>query len=347
MRLEPPAWWYETDATWTARLLQPLAGIYGLIVKRRFQAVASQKSNIPVICIGNFTAGGAGKTPLAIFIANQLGSLGHAAAFLTRGYGGTTVGPHYVDPTIDTAREVGDEALLLARHAPVVVARNRPDGANAIESTGVDAIVMDDGLQNPSLAKDLTIAVIDAEVALGNQRVIPSGPLRAPLDFQLGLVDAIVINHSDGEAPATGTSAQRFKFDQPTFEAQIVPTADARKDLAGTPVVAFAGIGRPEKFFSTLRAAGASLKATCSFPDHHRFSDADATRLLELGESNAARLMTTEKDWVRIDAHDGPLATLRQRVTPLPIELRLNQNDEERMINLLQRIVTKSNAITI
>src|SRR6476661_643641 len=203
VRLDEPSWWYAPAPGRLAMLLQPLGAIYGRVAEARYFRTTPYRSRLPVICIGNFTSGGTGKTPLAIHLCERLKAAGHEPAVLTRGYGGRLSGPYWVNAASDVARDVGDEALLLARAAPTLVARDRRAGAHAIEMGPhpVTVIVMDDGLQNPGLAKDLTIAVVDGGRGLGNGLTMPAGPLRAPLPFQLELTDAIVVNESSA---ATG-----------------------------------------------------------------------------------------------------------------------------------------------
>ncbi|MGE0857147.1 MAG: tetraacyldisaccharide 4'-kinase, partial [Hyphomicrobiaceae bacterium] len=196
MPLEEPSWWYEDETTATARMLMPLARLYARAALRRLDHAQPYRSRLPVICIGNFTAGGTGKTPLTLHVARHLVHLGEQPAILTRGYGGKVSGAHWIDADRDRADVTGDEPLLLARAAPTLISRDRRAGAIAIEASGrdVSVIVMDDGLQNPALTKDLTIAIVDGTRGVGNGLVIPAGPLRAPLDRQLALADAILVN---------------------------------------------------------------------------------------------------------------------------------------------------------
>lgn len=315
MRLEPPSWWYGSSPTdrLKAALLSPFAWVYGAAVQARFALAKPYRSRLPVICVGNFTVGGAGKTPLALALAEIMRGMGHVPAFLTRGYGGSLVGPHKVDPERDSASEVGDEALLLARAAPTVLARARPVGAKAIEALGASVIIMDDGFQNPSLEKDLVIIAIDAGAGLGNGRVFPAGPLRAPLDAQRKRASlAVVIGEEVGEAGA-GTGL-------PVVNARLTPSKGVEW-LRGANVAAFSGIGRPGKFFATLRECGARLVAADAFPDHHTFTEAEALMLVTNTASLDAILVTTEKDWVRIGATSRPLEELKDRARTLPVKL--------------------------
>ena len=324
MPREAPAWWQD-DAGLRPRLLTPLGHLYGAGVAARFALTRPARAGVPVICIGNPTVGGAGKTPTAIATAAILASLGRRPFFLSRGYGGRTRGPHRVDAGSDTAAEVGDEPLLLARTAPTVVAAKRALGAYQAVSDGTDAIVMDDGFQNPGLAKDLSILVVDGETGIGNGRVLPAGPLRAPLAFQLGRADALVVVGAGSAAdPLVEAMGRR---DKPAFRAALVPAGDVAwaKDAA---CVAFAGIGRPDKFFATLAALGARLAERKKFPDHHAYGQADAEALLRAAGAAGATLVTTEKDWLRIDASTEALRRLKARTRTLPVALRIERQDD-------------------
>jgi tetraacyldisaccharide 4'-kinase len=328
MRLEPPGWWYGTGAAdrLKAALLAPAGFLYGVAVKARFARAEPYRSPLPVICIGNFTVGGAGKTPLAIAVARLLEGMGQRPAFLTRGFGGRLTGPHIVDPQRDEAGDVGDEPLLLARAAPTVLARNRPEGARAIEALGATAIVMDDGFQNPSLVKDLALVAVDAGTGIGNGRVFPAGPLRAPLGFQLPRASAIVLI-GDGPAPALPDTV-------PVLRARLTPQGDDAW-LREAPLLAYCGIGRPAKFFATLAERGARLAATQAFPDHHMFTEAEAADLLRRAEAEHAVLATTEKDWLRIPAGSGALGDLKRASKCLPVALDFSDGDEARLKGLL------------
>ncbi len=344
--MREPSWWYSPSCGPVSRLLGPLGSLWGTLVQRRFARATPFRAPVPVICIGNFTAGGAGKTPLALEIAALAGGMGLACAFLSRGYGGRLAGPHWVDPARDRARDVGDEPLLLAASCPTLICRDRATGARAIAAGAAegrapaDLIVMDDGLQNPGLAKDLTLAVVDGARGVGNGQVIPAGPLRAPLDFQLDLVDAVIVNRGSTESPGKSDFAERLRhdFEGPVLEGRIVP-GGATDWLAAAPMVAFAGIGVPERFFATLAALGANLVAKVDFPDHHAFTSADAGRLLDLARTHGATLVTTEKDRVRLAGGDGALAELHAQARALPIRLKLEARDESRLVALIEGAV--------
>ncbi|MHA1518218.1 MAG: tetraacyldisaccharide 4'-kinase, partial [Alphaproteobacteria bacterium] len=239
-----PSWWYRKPGGIAGALFLP-AAIYGRVAGSRMARDAGHRSKLPVICVGNFTAGGGGKTPTAIAIATLLKAMGKRPAFLTRGYGGTAKG--VVRVAGHEAHAVGDEPLLLAAVAPTFVSADRIAGAEAIEETDADVIVMDDGFQNPALAKDLSLIVVDAASGLGNGRVMPAGPLRAPLDTQMPRTDALLVI-GDGKK-ADRLVAAFETAGKPVLRAKVTPNCDARW-LAVLPVIGFAGIARPNKFFA-------------------------------------------------------------------------------------------------
>ncbi len=246
------------------------------------------RSTAKVICVGNLTAGGTGKTPIAIALSRILAERDKRPYFLTRGYGGRERGPVRVDPEQHSAIDVGDEALLLAAAAPTIVARDRVAGARLADAEGAEIIVMDDGHQNFSLAKDLSLVVIDSEEGFGNGKVLPAGPLREPVQQGLARADAIV---SVGKPFV-------FRFRKPVLHARLTANEDA--NLRGERVIAFAGIGRPQKFFETVRQAGANVVATRAFSDHHVYTRDDLKRLHIQSKKKQAPLITTEKDFLRL-----------------------------------------------
>jgi tetraacyldisaccharide 4'-kinase len=277
---------------------------------------------VPVICVGNFVVGGAGKTPTAQALARLARSRGFRPGFLTRGYGGRETGPILVEPGKHDSLAVGDEPLLLASVAPTVVARDRAAGAEALIAAGIDLIVMDDGFQNPAIAKDLSLIVIDAATGIGNGMVTPSGPLRAPLGPQLRRADAlVVVGEGAAAAPHSGGAARAGRA---TMRARIKP--HRVKEWRKEPILAFAGIGRPEKFFDTLREIRAPVARTMSFPDHYRYTDADAERLLAHAAAANLRLVTTEKDMARLIGGNGALAQLREKAEALPVMLEFENS---------------------
>ena len=329
MSAREPSWWYGAGADgWVPRVLAPAGAIFGALTARRMQQAPTYRAKIPVIAVGNFTAGGTGKTPFVRVVAEALRGLGHKPVVLTRGYGGCTVGPHWVDEH-DTALNVGDEPLMLSNNIAVMVARDRVAGAQVIDQGGASTpdatvIVMDDGLQNPSLAKDLTFAVVDAARGFGNCRCIPAGPLRAPLIVQAPRVDALVLNRGDGRTPlAPSVEAMLRNFSRPMMSGVVVPGGDLAW-LKGARVIAYAGIGVPERFFATVEAAGGLICRHVAFGDHHWFTDGDAVRLLELARQENALLVTTEKDILRLHRSTGELAKLDAATKVLPIRLALD-----------------------
>ena len=315
--MRAPSFWDAPGRSWQALALAPLGWAYDAATRFRFLRARPYESPLPVICVGNLVAGGAGKTPTALALAELLSAQGLSAAFLSRGYGGAEAGPVIVDRKVQTAEEVGDEPLLLARLAPTVVSADRPAGARLAEKTGADLIVMDDGLQNPSLAKTVSLAVIDAQTGIGNGLVIPAGPLRAGLDFQLKLIDAFILV-GEGQACA-GLAAKAERRGIPVFRARM----DGRNDgeFSGKRVIAFAGIARPEKFFASLKAAGANIVARRAFADHHPFSEREAEDLLALAEREDALPVSTEKDLARLAGRTGAAGRLAEETRPLPVSL--------------------------
>jgi tetraacyldisaccharide 4'-kinase len=316
---EPAFWWREPRLA--ARLLAPPAALYGAVAGRRMRR-SGHRSRATVVCIGNLTVGGAGKTPTAIAVARLLREAGANPAFLSRGYGGLLAGPVVVAPT-HTATDVGDEPLLLARVAPTVVARDRVAGAAAAVAAGADTIVMDDGFQNPSLDKDLSLLVVDGRRGIGNGKVIPAGPLRAPLAAQLARAHALLVVGEAGWS-ARGVIAAAQKDGPLLLTGRLVPDPAAAAALEGARVLAFAGIADPDKFFATLRDAGIAVVATRRFADHHLFSAAEANDLVAVADQTGLTLVTTEKDHARMTG-DPALAALAARAKTLPVTLETDK----------------------
>jgi len=361
MRLEPPSWWYRGSIPVAAWSLLPASALYGAIVRLRFRMASPYRSELPVICVGNFTLGGAGKTPVAIKLASLLQDRGRRPAFLTRGYGGAETGPYRVSGARDAAEKVGDEALLLAEAGITVVSRHRPAGALLLEKLEADTIVMDDGFQNPSLAKNFSLIVVDAGSCRGCGRVFPLGHLRAPLRFQMAMADAILFvgNGAEGSLRSFERSlpsscpSPRGEKERPNclspwgedwgegvlqiFRAGIAPVVtDAMRER---PYLAFCGIGHPQKFFGTLQDAGIEVQQTRSFPDHHPFSEEEAKLLIAEAQAQNAGLITTEKDHVRLKGHAGARAELYRLALPLPITIEFAQGHEEALMGaILARI---------
>jgi len=284
-----------------AHLLAPLGALYGLSVAFKARAVAPFDPGLPVVCVGNLTAGGSGKTPIAIAVADMLRGLGHKPYFLTRGYGGSERGPALASRG-HSASVMGDEALLLARSAPTIVSRDRAAGARLAKEKGATVLVMDDGHQNFSLRKSLSLVVVDAETGFGNGFQIPAGPLREPVRQGLGRADAVVLVGSerseDGRAakraPESGAPDLRG-FSGPVLRAHLEADGSA---VAGQTVFAFAGIGRPEKFVASLEETGAHVIGSCFFADHHPYTEDEILELKAV--AGGAVLVTTEKDFVRL-----------------------------------------------
>jgi tetraacyldisaccharide 4'-kinase len=322
---EPGFWWRKAGLA--SGLLTPAAAAYGAVAARRMARPGARMKR-PVLCVGNFTLGGAGKTPAALWLAKILQDAGERPFCLSRGYGGSLSWPKLVDAHGDVAAQVGDEALLLARVAPTVVARDRPAGAQAAITAGASVIVMDDGLQNSSLAKDFTIAVVDGRRGLGNSRVFPAGPLRAPLAAQIASSDALLVI-GDGEAGRDIGAMSGL----PLFHGRLVADVAAVAALKARRVLAFAGIGDPDKFFATAEAAGVTVARRQAFPDHHRFSAEKAAELIMRAEHDGLALLTTEKDRARMTG-EPLLAALAARVHVLPVALAVDEADALRKLVL-------------
>ncbi|WP_375458754.1 tetraacyldisaccharide 4'-kinase [uncultured Enterovirga sp.] len=322
----PDFWWRPPGLA--AACLAPVAFAYGAVAARRM-GQEGVRAAVPIICVGNVTVGGSGKTPTAIAVASLLREAGWGPAFLLRGYGGRLAGPVSVDPARHVAGDVGDEALLLARHAQTIVSRDRPAGAAEAVALGAQVIVMDDGLQNPSLAKTLSLAVFDGAVGIGNGRVLPAGPLRAPLRAQWSRIDAVVIVGPGprGDAFAADAAARTV----PVLRAALIPAPEAAASLAGRRVLAFAGIGQPAKFVRTCREAGLEVAATRDFPDHHPFTAPEISDLLDAAERDHLVPVTTEKDEVRLRALAGSEPRLGL-IRTLPVTLAFAQPDELRRL---------------
>lgn len=338
MRLDEPSWWYGGADDIRQRVLLPLSRVYGWLAQRRFRKGMPYRSRLPVICVGNFTAGGTGKTPLSIHIARLLISRGERPVFLTRGYGGRTSGPAWVRDEPGAARLFGDEPLLLSSVAPTLVSRNRRSGIIAIERDGArepTVVIMDDGLQNPAIAKDLSIALVDGKRGIGNGEVIPAGPLRAPFEFQLGLVDAIVVRDPPSDVNERSVLAiLRQGFPGPVLTAAVGACGDTAW-IGERPLVAFAGIANPRRFYRLIEKLGGQLADAVSFPDHHWFSASDADRLLRLAQTKNAQLVTTEKDYARLK-YDAAMATLAAAARFLPIEVRIEERELTRLNSLIE-----------
>jgi tetraacyldisaccharide 4'-kinase len=301
----PPFWWEEPD--WRVLALSPLSAIYGLAAGRRMRGARREKMAAPVLCVGNFTVGGTGKTPVAIALANQARRMQLTPGFLSRGHGGSFGEPHVVDINHDSAKHVGDEPLLLAEHAPVAVTPNRAAGARLLlDKHGCDFLIMDDGFQSARIHIDYALVVVDARHGIGNGRVIPGGPLRARIVDQLVFTDAL-LKMGAGTA-ADGVVRQAARAGRPIFEARAQPRGG--EALAGKRFLAFAGIGHPDKFFDTVGDAGGEVVLTRPFPDHHFYSQDDLAELAATARAADLRLVTTAKDAARLRHGAAPQAFL-------------------------------------
>ncbi|MDB5361273.1 MAG: Tetraacyldisaccharide 4-kinase [Rhodospirillales bacterium] len=321
--MQAPDFWRRRG--WQALALEPAAQVFAAAGALRRALARPAQASVPVLCVGNLVAGGAGKTPVTLELARMLSADGHHPHILTRGYGGALSGPVRVDPATQDFRAVGDEALLLAAAAPTWVAHDRPAGGRAAAAAGAGLILMDDGLQNPSLVKDLALMVVDAGYGFGNGRVMPAGPLREPRARGLARAQAVVLIGDDRDD--LGADLAR---DLPVAHARLVPSGDAGP-WRGRRIVAFAGIGRPQKFFDSLTALGVELIAGIGFPDHHPYRPGEMADLLREADQAGAVAVTTTKDWVRLPAG------LRARVETLAVRLAWDRPDDEALIRRLIR----------
>ncbi len=329
--MRPPEFWsgdaHGRDSAPILRLaLAPVSWVYAWATAERIRTTQPRHAPVPVVCIGNLTVGGAGKTPIARVVRARLGKSAH---LLSRGYGGKLAGPLRVTPDMD-AREVGDEPLLHAVDGPAWIARDRVAGAQAAAQAGAHVIVMDDGFQNPELAKDLSVVVVDAEAGIGNGAVFPAGPLRERLDDGLARADAVVLLSNTDEEPQLFGWLGRYKG--PILRARIAPMAEAPQGK----FVAFAGIARPEKFFDTLSALNVDVEEAVPYPDHYLFTESDFDWLLQMSEERKAKLITTEKDAARLPP------AWRAQVETLPVAARFE--DEAALDALLAPIAARMGA---
>lgn len=311
--MRAPEFWRGPPG-FAAHALSPLAWVYGAITARRMRR-KGQRVGVPVICVGNFTAGGAGKTPTVIALVKILRDMGANTFVVSRGYGGSSAGPLRVDPSHHDAAIVGDEPLEIAAHAPVIVSRDRIAGARMAVGDGASVVLLDDGLQNPALHKDFSFSVIDGETWFGNGYCLPAGPLRAPVAEQIGHVGAVIV--IGGEDAAARSDGLR---DKPLLRARMAPDPAVIASLRERPALAFAGIGRPAKFFDMLIANGVAIGATEAFADHQPYSDSALATLASRGEASGWSPVTTMKDFARIGvARAEKIFGGRLRVVPVEL----------------------------
>jgi len=318
--MQPPDFWKndpEHAGLWPV-VLSPLSKLWQWAGARRWQQGAHTKLEVPVICIGNVNLGGTGKTPTVIETVTRLIAMGKNPHVVSKGYKGQITGPTQVDPMGHTASDVGDEPLLLAAFAPTWVSKDRLAGARAAQAVGADVIVLDDGLQNPALAKDLTIMVVDAQMGFGNGQVVPSGPLRETIEAAVAKTDLLLTIGSKGDAHDAFLDKWDAVKTLPHVSSSIEPLQTGM-DWQGMEALAFAGIGRPEKFYQTLKEMGVKVKATRSFDDHQTLSNSLLLRLENEAWQLGAQLVTTEKDAVRLPKE------WQQKVLTVPVRLKIHQ----------------------
>jgi tetraacyldisaccharide 4'-kinase len=335
--MHEPAFWHRPSSM-LARLLMPLGAIYGAVAAQRL-AREGVDAGIPVLCVGNYHVGGAGKTPTVLALVNLLRDAGEAPIVLSRGYGGKLHGPVKVDPERHAAGDVGDEPLMMAQRVAVVVARDRVGGVALARSQGASVILMDDGFQNPAIAKDASLIVIDGDRGLGNGCVFPAGPLRAPLAPQLARTDALIIV-GDGSAAAS-VAATVVTQGGLMMRAHLKPNEASVAALRGKRVLAFAGIGDPGRFFRTLRTSGIDVVAEKAFADHHPFSQSEIEALVAAAKRDGLTLVTTEKDLARLRV-GGKLMPAAQDIVPFAVTLQFE--GEPKLLRFVTDRLFKSRA---
>ena len=320
--IDEPWFWQEDSVAAKAitAMLAPIAFLYDQASKFRRRLARPLRAPTPVICIGNLTVGGVGKTPFAIMLAQMLQRDGHKVHFLSRGHGGAVTGPMRVDPEKHSAMDVGDEPLLLAKTAPTWVSRDKRAGAMAA-SKNTDVIIMDDGFQNPTVEKDFSILLLGAGHSHGDQKVFPAGPLRERFEDAKKRADKIIAVNSNNQRTPSDSAFHHAAWLEPTA-----------CDIPG-PVFAFCGIGNPLRFFRTLSAMELNVIGKASFPDHYLYSHKDVKALTAQAKKQNARLITTEKDWVRINTEQ------REDIEFLPVRMRVS--DEEKLLAAINKAIAK------
>ncbi len=324
MFLKTPNFWRKR--TIVSTLLLPISYLYylGSIIIQLF--TTKNTADIPIICVGNVTVGGAGKTPFTIALYYLLKKYGYSPAIISRGYGGTLQGPIKVDPELHSFKEVGDEPLLMAKQMPVFIAKKRYLAINLLKEHNFNVAILDDGLQNPDLKKDISLLVINGITALGNDYMFPAGPLREPLRKALQKSDAVIIIDHDRTCFA-------HRVNKPVIRGSI--ESASTQDLMRKKVVAFAGIAYPEKFFSSLESLSCNVINTKKFPDHHVYKDEELEQLIMQAKNNSALLITTEKDYMRIPEK------YHKDILTLPIKISIDRENEEKIKSLLYKFNQK------
>ena len=323
-----PKFWKNKNLL--AILLWPLSLLYSAVTSVRGLKAKKYKATVPVICVGNVTVGGAGKTPVVLSISELLKADGMKVAIASRGYKGNITVPTLVDKNRHTVNSVGDEPLMLARIAPTYIAAKRNLAIQMAENNGANIVIMDDGLQNPFVVKDISILVIDGKYGIGNGFVMPAGPLRESLASGVSKADAVIIVGND-DMCVINHPALSAKSAPPVIRAKLKPFGDLPEK--NKPYIAFAGIGNPDKFFSTLIENGYNIVESIPFSDHHNYSDAEINNLIHKAEDGGYELITTEKDQVRL-----PLFS-RNKIRILPV--KIVWDDVTQIYNILMRKLKK------
>ena len=324
MPIKTPHFW--TELSWQSVILFPVSYIWRFGHYAQQKILNTKETEIPVICVGNLTVGGSGKTPVVITLCRFLSGIGKSTSILTRGFGGKEKGPIFVSTNLHQSLDVGDEPLMMAHSLDVCVSRNRPLGANHIlDKKKYDCIVMDDGLQNPTLKKDLNIAVFDGKFGIGNGFLLPAGPMRQKLEVGIQNIDLVIFNGKD----ETGLR-QKIPPHIPIFTGELQPDEEIVEKMKNRRVYGFAGIGNPSRFFKTLNDIGADLVGEAHFADHHPYTDADLTQLYEEAMQSGAELVTTQKDWMRLPSD------WRDRVLTVPVRIHFSADDTIKIVSFLE-----------
>lgn len=326
MPIKTPHFW--TELSWQSVILFPVSYIWRFGHYAQQKILNTKETEIPVICVGNLTVGGSGKTPVVITLCRFLSGIGKSTSILTRGFGGKEKGPIFVSTNLHQSLDVGDEPLMMAHSLDVCVSRNRPLGANHIlDKKKYDCIVMDDGLQNPTLKKDLNIAVFDGKFGIGNGFLLPAGPMRQKLEVGIQNIDLVIFNGKD----ETGLG-QKIPPHIPIFTGELQPDEEIVEKMKNRRVYGFAGIGNPSRFFKTLNNIGTDLVGEAHFADHHPYTDADLTQLYEEAMQSGAELVTTQKDWMRLPTD------WRDRVLTVPVRIHFTADDTIKIVSFLETI---------